>query len=160
MKAPEDWEDEHRSLMQLTGDYKAFSPTLSGVMRLRRIQSQNMENCFHKFTKQKLAHVALGDEKFAMLTGDVLSRNENEITYMCQGQGPDAAVARVLEVLAQTEHLRWVASHEILGYKDDDDLNSKDEARLLHGCLKPWHDLSTLIKSYDYNVVDVSLGII
>ena len=160
MKAPEDWEDEHRSLMQLTGDYKAFSPTLSGVMRLRRIQSQNMENCFHKFTKQKLAHVALGDEKFAMLTGDVLSRNENEITYMCQGQGPDAAVARVLEVLAQTEHLRWVASHEILGYKDDDDLNSRDEARLLHGCLKPWHDLSTLIKSYDYNVVDVSLGII
>lgn len=158
MSAPLEWDSEHRELMQLTSEYKDFSPTLSGIMRLRRIQSQNMENCFHKFTKRKLAAVALGPGCVDLLKG--LSRKENEITYSRQGQEPDEAVNRVLEVIAQTEHLRWEASHEILGYRDFGGLNDKDEARLLHGCLKPWHELTTTVKSYDYNVVDVSLGII
>ena len=69
-------------------------------------------------------------------------------------------VIEVLNVLAKTEHLRWVASHEVLGYIDYGTENDKDEARLLHGCLKPWESLSTRLQSYDYNVVDVSLGII
>ena len=159
MVAPLEWESEHRDLMQLSPEYKGYSPTLSGIIRLRRVQSQNMENCFHEFTKQMLAKMALG-EKHELLTGNILSRKENEITYSWQGHEPEAAVTRVLEVIAQTEHLRWVASHEILGYRDFGDLNDKDEARLLHGCLKPWHELTTAVKSYDYNVVDVSLGII
>ena len=36
----------------------------------------------------------------------------------------------------------------------------KDEAKLQHGCLKTWQELSTEVQSYDYNVVDVSLNII
>ena len=36
----------------------------------------------------------------------------------------------------------------------------QDETRLLHGCLKPWNELSIPVKSYDYNIVDVSLDII
>ncbi len=156
----QEWENEHRELMQLTGEYKGFSPTLSGIMRLRRVQSQNTQNCFHKFTKQRLAAAALGDEKLALLTGGFLSRKENEVSYSWHGHESDPAVQRVLDVIAQTEHLRWVASHEILGYRDYGELNDKDEARLLHGCLKPWHELTTSVKSYDYNVVDVSLGII
>ncbi len=160
MPAPLEWENEHRDLMQLSGDYNGYSPTLSGIMRLRRVQRQNMENCFHKLTKQKLASVALDRERYALLTGHLLSRKENEITYSWQDHEPDERVTRVLDVLAQTEHLRWMASHEILGYRDYGDLDDKDEARLLHGCLKPWHELTTAVKSYDYNVVDVSLGII
>ncbi len=66
----------------------------------------------------------------------------------------------MLDVLAMTEHLRWCASHEILGYRDQGDEEFKDEARLQHGCLKPWDELSDEKKSYDYNIVDVSLGII
>jgi hypothetical protein len=158
--APLEWESEHRDLMQLSEEYKGFSPTLSGIMRLRRVQSQNTENCFHKFTKQMLASVALGEQKYRLLTANVLSRKENEITYSWQEHEPDAAVTRVLDVIAQTEHLRWMASHEILGYRDFGGLNDKNEARLLHGCLKPWSELTTPVKSYDYNVVDVSLGII
>ena len=67
---------------------------------------------------------------------------------------------RVLDVLARTEHLRWVASHEVLGYSDSGTENDKDEARLTHGCLKPWEQLTPRTQSYDYNVVDVSLDII
>jgi hypothetical protein len=29
-----------------------------------------------------------------------------------------------------------------------------------HACIVPWEKLSERIKSYDYNVVDVSLGLI
>ena len=95
-----------------------------------------------------------------MLSSGHLRRNENETTYQWTGCQPDAAITKVLDVLAQTEHLRWMASHEILGYRDDGTEADKDEARLLHGCLKPWSALSTTVRSYDYNVVDVSLGII
>ena len=160
LTAPLEWESEHRDLMQLSGEYKGYSPTLSGIMRLRRVQCQNMENCFHKFTKQKLARAALDDEQYALLSGKFLSRKENETTYSWQGHEPDVLIQRLLDVLAQTEHLRWMASHEILGYRDSGGLDDKDEARLLHGCLKPWNELTTQVKSYDYNIVDVSLGII
>lgn len=152
------WEMEYRELMQLTDEYIRFSPTFSGIMSLRRKQRQNMENCFHKFTKQILAVVALDSEKYSSLSQ--LTREKNKTEYLLpQGIKPDDDVQRVLEVLAQTEHLRWMASHEILGYTDKGDLDFKDEARLQHGCLKPWNKLTEPVKSYDYNVVDVSLGI-
>ena len=152
-----DWNMEHNELMQLTDEFKGFSPTYSGIMRLRRVQRQNMSNCFHQFTKQMLASCALGDNKMTLLKH--LSRAVNETAYQWQGHDPDGDVVKVLDVLAQTEHLRWIASHEILGYRDDGTEADKDEARLLHGCLKPWNQLSIPVKSYDYNVVDVSLGI-
>ncbi len=155
---PLDWEAERRDLMQLNEEYKGFSPTFSGIMRLRRIQRQNMENCFHQFTKMHLAQAALGPERMGLLK--YLTRKENEIVYQWNGHEREAAVDRVLLVLAQTEHLRWVASHEILGYREDSTENDKDEARLLHGCLKSWNQLSTPVQSYDFNVVDVSLGIL
>ena len=155
---PLDWEAERRDLMQLNDEYKGFSPTYSGVMRLRRIQRQNMENCFHQYTKLLLASTALGPEKMKLLKH--LTRKENEIVYQWNQHAPDDSVTRVLQVLSQTEHLRWVASHEILGYREDGSEDFKDEARLLHGCLKPWNQLSSWVQSYDYNVVDVSLGIL
>ena len=68
-----------------------------------------------------------------------------------------------MDVLAQTEHLRWVASHEVLGYqeyspRDPEVPDKKDEAKLLHGCICSWCMLPTKIKSYDYNAVDVSIS--
>lgn len=154
------WENERKDLMQLTEEYKGYAPTYSGMMRLRRIQSQNRSNCLHKATKRKLAEVALGMEDSTVLRHMVF-RKENQTTYSWKGGlEPNPAVNRVLDVLAQTEHLRWNASHEILGYLDEGDENYKDEARFQHGCLKTWQELSELVQSYDCNVVDVSLGII
>ena len=156
--APMDWDEEHRDLMQLDGPHKGYAPTLAAINRLRRVQSQNKQLCFHQFTKRAMVASALGDDALELLAGGSLSRRDGEITYHWQGHDPVPAVERVLHVLAQTEHLRWVASHELLGYRDTDDENN--EARLLHCCLKPWNELSTRIQSYDNNVVDVSLGIL
>jgi hypothetical protein len=152
------WETEHKKLMQLVDPYIGYSPTLSGIMRLRRIQRQNVENCFHQYTKQYLAQAALGDE-YGVFAKKQLTRKEHEITYSWTDGKPNTDVTLVLDVLARTEHLRWVASHEVMGYQNAGGESFKDEARLLHGCLKDWEILSVPIQSYDYNVVDVSLGI-
>lgn len=155
-----DWETEHDELMQLTEEYRGYSPTYSGIMRLRRTQYQNLQNCFHQLTKQMLAQEALGDQ-YQVLSSGNLKREDNNTSYSwVNGAQPNEHVIQVLDVLARTEHLRWVASHEVLGYIDYGTEDDKDEARLKHGCLKPWEQLSTRVQSYDYNVVDVSLGII
>ncbi len=158
----EEWEDEQNNAMQLVGEYKGYSPTLGGVMRLRRVQSQNIANCLHEITKIRLAKQALGDEKYALISKNGLTRKDGELKYIWTNRSnePIDEIQRVLDVLAQTEHLRWNASHEILGYTRNEDENFKDEARLIHGCLRNWEGLTDEKKGYDYNIVDVSLDII
>ncbi len=158
------WDDEQNQYMQLTGDNKGFSPTYSGMMRLRRVQSQNTANSMHAATKVELAKRAL-KEKYDLIKMHGLSRKVNEIEYQWRDHcnEPIEEIQRVMDVLAQTEHLRWVASHEILGYqeylpRDPEDPGKKDEARLLHGYMCDWNMLSTETKSYDYNAVDVSIS--
>lgn len=155
------WDDEYKDLMQLGEKFQGFSPTYSGMMRLRRIQTQNRQNCLHLFSKQQLARKALDQQTFEKLLSSNLMRKDNSVKYICQdGSAPDPKIVAVLDVLARTEHLRWCASHEILGYRDEGEVSFKDEAKLLHGCLRPWECLTEAIQSYDYNIVDVSLGII
>lgn len=155
------WDAENKTYMQLEGEYEGYSPTFSNVMKLRRVQSQNYENCYHVFTKQRLAMCALGADEYNALTNHQLFRRNNETTYTWKtGIRHKEKLTKVLDTLAQTEHLRWNASHEILGYQDHGDETFKDEARLYHGCLKSWDALSDYTKSFDYNVVDVSLNII
>ncbi len=44
--------------------------------------------------------------------------------------------------LAQTEHLRWWAAHEILGYRClNEENNEKDILIYVHNCMKPWSKL-------------------
>jgi len=156
-----DWDEEYRDLMHLTEKYKGYSPTLSAIQRLRRIQRQDLENSLHVDTKIKLAKCALGEELFSVFSRHELSRKDEKIVYDWKEYvQPKPAVTRVLDVLAQTEHLRWNASHEILGYRQFGEEGFQDEARMQHACIVPWEQLSERIKSYDYNVVDVSLGLI
>ena len=155
------WDEEYRRYMQIDREYAGYAPTYSNVMKLRRMQSQNFENSFHIYTKQRLAKCALGADEYAALTDHQLFRKNNEIDYQWKSQVQSKEkITRVLDTLAQTEHLRWNASHEILGYQNEGDEKFKDEAKLLHGCLKDWEQLSVRTQSYDYNVVDVSLDII
>ena len=158
------WDDEQNQYMQLTGDCKGYSPTYSGMMRLRRVQSQNTANSLHAATKVELAKRAL-KEQYDLIKLHGLTRKANEIEYQWRDHSgePIKHIQRVMDVLAQTEHLRWVASHEILGYqeyqpRDPQNPGKKDEARLLHGYMCNWCLLSTETKSYDYNTVDVSIS--
>ena len=155
------WDDEHNDLMQLEGEYKGYSPTFSGVMRLRRVQSQNKENCLHLHTKRKIASLALSEESLTWFEKNRLFRESTSLHYtMEDGSTLPDHIKTLLNTLAETEHLRWNASHEVLGYESAGVDGEKDEARLKHGCIRPWQELKDETKSYDYDVVDVSLGII
>lgn len=160
--AIEKWEDEQNNAMQLTGEYDGYSPTLGGIMRLRRVQYQNLINCLHKATKMELAKLALGEGKLKEVLRRGLVRRNGSLKYSWRDNSnePIENVQSILDVLAQTEHLRWNASHEVLGYRKHEDEEYIDESRQLHGCLREWERLKDITKSYDYNIVDVSLGII
>lgn len=137
------WDEEQNQLMQLTGKYQGFAPTLSGVMYLRRIQSQNMANSLHGETKIILAKKALGDRTYDKMIEHGLVRTYGSRMYSWDDSTNDSIerIQRVLDVLAQTEHLRWNASHELLGYKGYDDNESfKDEARLVHSTISREQD--------------------
>lgn len=155
------WDEERNDMMQLTGRYEGFAPTLSSIMRLRRVQYQNTANSLHKDTKLFMAKEAFGTD-FDNIRYHGLTRAVGTTKYEWRDHSnlPLSHIQHVLDVLAQTEHLRWIASHEILGYTDKGAEDYKDEARLKHGCLKEWEDLTTKTQSYDYDVVDVSLGLI
>ena len=157
----QDWDEEKNDMMQLSGIYEGFMPTYSSVMKLRRIQYQNIANSLHKETKIFMAREALGANFDCLKThGLVRAAGTTKYSWRDNFDVSIDHIQRVIDILAQTEHLRWMASHEILGYEDMRDENYKDEARLKHGCLKDWSALSTEMKSNDYDVVDVSLGII
>ena len=153
------WDQEQNDLMQLTGKYAGFSPTYSGMMKLRRVQSQNVANSLHAATKNKLAKDAL-KERYNIIKEHGLTRAMNQTDYTWEDHScePIGDIQRVMDVLAQTEHLRWEASHQILGYQCKGGINFKDEAKLLHGCICDWSKLDDEHKSYDYNTVDVSLS--
>ena len=152
------WQQQVDKLMQ-TGDRPdglRWAPTLGGVMKLRRSLSQNISNCVHAHTKARLAQRALRED-YDLLSQQLLKREPGTITYRRVGDLTDEQyhrLTRVLETLAQTEHLRWNAAHEMLGYRHG---SATDEARLLHKCLCSWADLpDDVTRSYDYNIVDLT----
>ena len=132
--------------------------TYSGIMNKRRTEQQNMANSMHKATKRLLALKALGEEQYAVLPHLGITRQQGTTTYSFTPSLGSHIIA-VLNTLAQTEHLRWNASHQIMGYTTTDDIDGRDEARLIHGCIKPWQQLTEDYRSSDYNVVDLSLGV-
>lgn len=160
-----DWEKRHSLIVKT----ESYIPKYEDVMAVRRKENQDFSNSLHKATKQKLIEKAMG-EPYAVCVADIKRKDiikqndtENEdrevenIQYVdSNGAIVGGSLKRVLDVLAQTEHLRWNASHEILGYQYSEE---KDETKWLHNCLKPWEQLTTDYQSYDYNVVDVSLDI-
>ena len=153
------WDEQQNRAMQLTGENKGKSPTYSGVMKLRRTQSQNFANSLHTNTKIELALKALDEQQREMMRQHGIVRDVGKTSYRWKDgtNAPFHHIQRVLETLAQTEHLRWVASHQLLGYQKGDNLAHRDEARLRLGYMCDWGDLPEDVRSYDYNAVDISL---
>lgn len=133
------------------------SPKYSQVMAIRRKEAQDMENAMHRHTKRYVALKALGDEM--ALRGIAIGiRNHtivrNELNEYIGNQQDNRQLNKLMTTLAQMEHLRWVASHQILGYVWGAE---KNEAYSEHDCLVEWNSLaSDEIRSYDYDVVDCS----
>lgn len=153
-----EWDKEEHRLLQL-GDI--FHCTYAGAMRLRRVQNQDMSNSLHSLTKRLIARKALDKCGMRQFNWETIDRKPHTTSYYSLGGNKlEDKIEQILSTLAQTEHLRWNASHEILGYViDRRGMKAKDESLQTHGCLTEWENLDEDTRSYDCNVVDVTLGI-
>ena len=81
-----------------------------------------------------------------------LTRQRKKETICYGSPSPEA---ELLINLAITEHERWIASHELMGYTK----NSKnDHVKKHHECMVDWRDLKDdNTRSYDCNVVDTTI---
>ena len=125
------FDTEAERLLRLdTDNAPGPAPTYSAVVRLRRVFEQNASNSFHAATKRIIARKAGAEHS-----------------------------GRLIDVLAQTEHLRWNASHRLLGYRcPGSDTFGRDERRMTHGCIRPWRALTPALREYDYKVVRHALS--
>lgn len=109
----------------------------------KRKIAQDYSNCLHVETKRVLCK---GSNVKAKMICEI---NDND--KHCDGD-----YAAILEHLAVCEHLRWEASHLMLGYRPTDGGNKAD--RKLHNCIKPFSKLHPDKQHYDWLVVKNSIG--
>ena len=149
--------------------------TLDSMRKLRRQEQQDLSNALHADTKIYLLKDALGED---CDWADFLRRyfdddnmpqcegSYNKILYPFLTKRENDTVLN----LARLEHIRWNASHEMLGYtKAHDGLHSCDERTREHNCLRPWQELDAEseaasspdwqadYKRFDFVVVDNSI---
>lgn len=163
------WYTEYIELMQLDREHEDYSPTYCGIMRLRRTREQDIANYLHKTTKEIIVEKALQAAKKAGKNYEInwqqYSRAPKQIKYLKNGVLVEDYATELLDVLAQMEHLRWNAAHEILGYIRAGEVSEKDEVRLTHSCLRNYNDFDkndaehVKALSYDNSVVDLTFGI-
>ena len=114
----------------------------SDCCEAKRKIMQDYSNCLHINTKRILC-------KGSAVNPDmILAVNDNDVH--CHGE-----LKEVLERLAVCEHLRWEASHMMLGYKPTD--GKTNDLMKLHRCLKPYKELDETTKHFDWLVVKNSL---
>ena len=120
--------------------------------KARRQKMQDYSNSLHKTTKQLLCEFHNEPGTYQKLAEQILTINEG--SKHCEGE--DIVTKNILEHLAVCEHLRWEASHLLMGYKPT--TGNTDDLKKLHSCIKPYYELSEVIKHYDWLVVKNSLA--
>lgn len=131
--------------MRLRNVEEPSVPSYGSVQKLRRKESQDRSNSLHRLTKIHIFESALGSQWKSLL------------------KTPEGE--RVRLNLARTEHLRWIAAHELMGYRHDpENLKKADDGKRTHNCLVPWEQLDKIskaacidYKAYDFAVVDTTL---
>ena len=136
--------------MSPTGLYLGFEyvdiertnyPKYENLRKLRRQTEQDMSNAWHRLTKRELIEESLNQNyPFSELSEKISQLKEPDmgVEYYHKYDGLGEHMSSLILNLAITEHLRWNASHEMLGYKKG---NTTDEKRQIHNCLVDWKDL-------------------
>lgn len=124
------WEERH-----IISGKKREDITLNDINAVIRKENQDIANYRHIDTKLRLVG---------------LSRNSAKEDF-------DKLSAEQKKNLAICEHLRWNASHEMLGYIYGE---ATSDLYKTHNCLKPWQELSPNYQKSDYDVIDTTIDII
>lgn len=126
----ERWDERH----MMNGKNKE-KISLNDINAVIRKENQDIANYRHIDTKLKLVGMNWNciKEDFDKLT-NIQKRN-----------------------LAICEHLRWTASHEILGYVYGEENSNISK---IHNCLKPWQNLTEDYQKFDYSVIERTIEIV
>lgn len=153
---------------------------LDYLRALRRKEHQDESNALHALTKMHLLRQSLPnlDMDDFMLRYFVLNEQGVPIKPKSKGFGSAKHYTElsdkenaVIHNLAVLEHLRWNASHELLGYiRTPENLHKCDERTMQHNCLRDWQELDDESRatakaegwdadyiSYDFSVVDTTI---
>lgn len=122
---------------------------------IRRMEHEDMENAWHRLTKIRLIEKALHGKTALREFAEKVCGEERHAdnTY-----GIHHEWQLIMDTLAQTEHFRWNASHEMLGYTYNKDVPKPERDHWMqHSCLTSWNNLDTCTQGYDYQVVETTL---
>lgn len=128
-----------------------------GKRSLRRKEGQDKANCQHCYTKMKLLNITERQVSLSLPNWkkdkSIIDIEKEKITLWLIS----------LYNVSICEHLRWNASHIMLGYVPMTDEVQKlisgtcDEVTKQHSCIKNWKELDCETQSYDYEVVKTTV---
>lgn len=173
------WQDRRKRALS--------SGKLSNIEDLRRKESQDFSNAWHALTKLRIIDAVLTEycgntfekpltsllaNKMFSQNGDIPVReiHPTEITYPKLDYQFEENFKSIISILmtnlAKTEHLRWVAAHEAIGYEygEKHGDQTKDIIHKWHSCMVQWESLELLpsssVRLYDYLVIETTLKMI
>ena len=112
-----------------------------------RQKAQNYSNYFHSSTKEALMAGPLLDDPQSIA-------NCIPVKYVDTLFTGDVKTRKILEYMAIGEHLRWQASHEVLGYRRGE---KTDCLLKTHAFIKDYTKLEPTTQHYDWEVVRTTL---
>ena len=156
------WDSRHNELLK--------SHKLDNYSELRRKEFQDVQNAYHALTKiyimQEICKANPNETRltFKCLSGDsdcvplfkrkMINKNELSGIISASNAGVSDVEQLMFRNIARMEHLRWNASHRILGYnnysaiKDEEiievigeDVHKCNERFKIHNCLIDWREL-------------------
>lgn len=161
------WDARH---VQTLGEYGDFA--WSKLSELRRKEGQDRSNAVHAKTKLEILRRVLGDDNVMEKLKDLAMRmfvvqDGRVVESTLTGEMANIFYPNLTEEenklllnIAITEHLRWVASHEMMGYTVNNSEHRCNEKSKQHNALRPWHELDKESPSYkmsNYGVLETTL---
>ena len=160
-KTAPSWNERH----QIDKDLNVI--TLDKVYNVRRKEAQDMANSLHKKTKIDL----IGNDLNTIRSLHLFYNDKNTCKENL-GKEEFKRIELIAENLAITEHVRWVAAHELLGYTFPNPkpailCGRQDHIAKTHECLIGWDELDQLdsdntlcdYRKYDHMVVKTSVAL-
>lgn len=139
----EKWNERDQEI-DSTNDYATFAKRI-------RQRSQDYANCFHVSTKIELVGPEIKD--YCVDIAQCIPEKYSGKHY----NGKDQFIEKVLRYLAIGEHLRWEASHTVLGYTPGE---KTDDIKKKHDCIKEFDIIEPKVQHYDYLVIKTTLNLL
>ena len=163
-------EDENKEWYERRKKLLGDNANIFQLQKLKRTEGQDISTSRHIETKLILAGIGAekasrSEERFIQeklmghfLHGLLTLKREND---KMTSEEFDEEEMRFIERLAINEHIRWNASHTLLGYLPNPSGEGCNEIDKTHACITPWEDLRKFTRTdyqlYDYKFIQTAI---